>query len=315
VGASAAATVTAEAPPGVPSGLICSAGAAECNIEYVSGGRSRHQVLDVFYAHRNAARRRPAIVFVHSGGWWGGDKTNMAASGLNAPLLAAGQGWVAFNIDYRLAPDPSAGLAGDTRRPYADQLADVTAAVLWVKAHAARYSIDPGRIALVGASAGGQLALLAGLTHAGRTDAARVHALVSWAGPTDLLTLASEHACGLVVGKGCGTAESTPVGEMVQSYEGNCTPVDCPNRYQSTSPVDHASGAAPPVLQIQGVADNTVPVEQANELDGALRANGATSQVAGCVVVDLAGWILPCNHFTLYAAVWQPTAAFLHQHL
>jgi acetyl esterase/lipase len=56
----------------------CSYGASECDVPYVGGARTR-RTLDVSYARgaESAASSRPAVLFVHGGGWWGGDKTDL----------------------------------------------------------------------------------------------------------------------------------------------------------------------------------------------------------------------------------------------
>src|SRR5579875_841849 len=88
----------------------------------------------------------PAIVIVHGGGWIAGDReTNVEP--LFQPLSNAGFAW--FTISYRLAKDASV---------FGAAVEDVEQAVLYVREHAAEYNIDPDRIALIGESAGAQLA-------------------------------------------------------------------------------------------------------------------------------------------------------------
>jgi acetyl esterase len=93
--------------------------------------------------------RRPAVVVVHGGGGIQGGRGDEAPW---AEWLAE-EGYVAFSIDYRLGFSSSLDATGD-----------VKCAVGWVKENAARYGVDPGRIALMGHSDGGRLALLAAYT-------------------------------------------------------------------------------------------------------------------------------------------------------
>jgi acetyl esterase len=93
--------------------------------------------------------RRPAVVLVHGGGGIQGGRGDEAPW---AEWLAE-EGYVAFSIDYRLGFSSSLDATGD-----------VKCAVGWVKENAARYGVDPGRIALMGHSDGGRLALLAAYT-------------------------------------------------------------------------------------------------------------------------------------------------------
>jgi acetyl esterase/lipase len=90
-----------------------------------------------------------ALVDVHGGAWSRGDHTTGAR---HARALAA-SGLVVVSPDFRQGPE--------NRHPAAS--ADVAAAVRWTRAHAGRLGVAPERIGLLGASSGGQLALLAGL--------------------------------------------------------------------------------------------------------------------------------------------------------
>ncbi len=115
----------------------------------------------------------PAAIIVHGGGWVRGDR-RIDVAPLFKPLSEAGIAW--FSISYRLASDPlHFGVAID----------DVTAAIRFVKDHAAEYRIDPDRMALIGESAGGQLAGMAASTSA-------VRAVVLLYAPTDLVVAAQQ---------------------------------------------------------------------------------------------------------------------------
>src|SRR5579875_731716 len=98
-----------------------------------------------------SAEKTPAAIIVHGGGWVRGDR-RLDVEPLFKPLNEAGFAW--FSISYRLATDVTQfGVAID----------DVETAVRYVKSHAAEYNVDPDRIALIGESAGGQLAAMAAL--------------------------------------------------------------------------------------------------------------------------------------------------------
>ncbi|HEY6684676.1 MAG TPA: alpha/beta hydrolase [Propionibacteriaceae bacterium] len=99
--------------------------------------------------------RRPAVVTVHGGGGIFGSRSDEA---FWSEWLAE-EGYVVFNIDYRLG-DYRLGQPPRTL----DATGDVKCAVGWVKENAGRYGVDPDRIALMGRSSGGHLALLAAYT-------------------------------------------------------------------------------------------------------------------------------------------------------
>jgi pectinesterase len=133
---------------------------AVTDVTYVSRshGNLRHDLkLDLYLPTASGRSSRPAIVFVHGGGWRTGVRANFAPMAIRM----AERGYVAATISYRLSPEA----------PYPAAVIDAKAAVRWVRAHAADYGIDPGRIAIAGGSAGGQIAALTGVTNGeGRFD-------------------------------------------------------------------------------------------------------------------------------------------------
>jgi len=87
----------------------------------------------------------PAVVNFHGGGWVSGD---VYQSEWWASSVAALAGVVVVSVEYRLAPE----------HPYPVPVEDCYAATVWVHAHAARLGVDPARLAVMGDSAGGNLA-------------------------------------------------------------------------------------------------------------------------------------------------------------
>lgn len=93
----------------------------------------------------------PALIMIHGGGWNSGDKS------LQVPMAQqiAARGYVTIPVEYRLIPEAV----------YPAGLHDIKTAVRWARANAAKYGIDPDRIAVSGCSAGAQLATLVGVTN------------------------------------------------------------------------------------------------------------------------------------------------------
>ena len=123
------------------------------NVEFARVG-GRHLRLDVTVpsAPVPAGRaRRPALMQIHGGGWVIGDKREQGLPLLNH---MAAQGWVGFNVNYRLSP----GVA------FPDHLIDLKRGLAWIKEHADEYGIDPDFVCVTGGSAGGHLTALMGLT-------------------------------------------------------------------------------------------------------------------------------------------------------
>ncbi|MDQ3147457.1 MAG: alpha/beta hydrolase [Actinomycetota bacterium] len=114
-------------------------------------GRSERLLLDLYQPDGDDQARRPAIVWVHGGGFTRGDKS---AQSSNATTFAK-RGYVTVSINYRLRSD-NIGLAIN------DAQHDAQAAVRWLRRYANRYRIDAGRIAIGGSSAGAITALYVG---------------------------------------------------------------------------------------------------------------------------------------------------------
>ena len=108
------------------------------------GPHERHR-LDVFRAADHSGEPRPVFLFVHGGGFFGGEKHRAGSPYYdNIMLWAARNGMVGVNITYRLAPD----------HPWPAGSDDVAAAVDWTLAHIGEHGGDPGRLFIGGTSAG-----------------------------------------------------------------------------------------------------------------------------------------------------------------
>lgn len=192
----------------------------------------------------------PAVIVVHGGAWVRGDrKTDVAP--LFAPLSDAGFAW--FSIDYRLMTDLTQfGTAVD----------DVESAIRFVKAHAAEFHIDAARIALIGESAGGQLAAMAALNDA---PDLKVRAVVALYAPTDLVSLAKNSA--VVPQWVRDNLKGSPFALLVSS------------RLEQLSPLEQVRPGMPPFLLIHGTADPLVPFEQSRAMCDRMTAVGASCEL------------------------------------
>jgi len=188
----------------------------------------------------------PAAVVVHGGGWVRGDR-RIDVAPLLPPLADAGIAW--FSISYRLVSDPlQFGAAID----------DVVAAVRFVRDHAAEYRVDPDRIALVGESAGGQLAAMAAF-------AVPVKAVVALYAPTDLT----------------GLLDSTELipSQIRDRFKGTPLEVLLRGRLKQLSPIANVRPDMPPFLLIHGTADPLVPFDQSRAMCEKMTAVGASCEL------------------------------------
>src|ERR1700733_9345065 len=183
----------------------------------------------------------PVVVYVHGGGWQRGSRRDPP------PLLdadfydqIAGRGLAVAAIDYR--PRGEA--------PVPAPLADVRAAVGWVRDHAASYGLDAERVFLWGDSAGGHLALLAAPTGAALTGAAGQAAGGRFPGPALPGRPADVAEAGGVPDPGPDSREARLLGAPASSV---------PDLARQASPVTHARAAAPPILLLHGTAADLAP--------------------------------------------------------
>ncbi|KAB2340014.1 alpha/beta hydrolase [Actinomadura rudentiformis] len=130
-------------------------------------GRHPRQKIDAYFYKRTW--KQPAILMIHGGYWYEGDKSNWA---MHARWFAD-RGYAVFSLNYRF----------NTQAPWPAQRSDVLAAINWIKSRAATYTLNPSRIVLLGTSAGGHLATNTGTYGDGRKTVKAVAALSPAASP------------------------------------------------------------------------------------------------------------------------------------
>jgi acetyl esterase/lipase len=213
---------------------------------------------------------RPGLVFVHGGNWVGGDPRHNGTFGDWPGQLAAlaARGYVVASVDYRLS--------GEAHFPAA--LQDVKSAIRWLRGHAEEFNLDQTRIAIWGASAGGQLASLAGVSCGvtaleppsdakDKPPSDCVQAVIDWYGIIDFETMWAD------LGK------PAPDKSIEGDYLG-CEPALCPTGIaRNASPLAYVEAMSPPFLIQQGADDVTVSPKQSQALYDALRAKGVPAEL------------------------------------
>ena len=196
---------------------------------------------------------RPGVVLIHGGGWTKGNRGQMRSI---ARQLAK-DGFVAFSVSYRLAPE----------HPFPAAVHDVKNAVRWLRANADQYGVSPEQIVTFGYSAGAHLAVLAALTgpedglegDASLPDvSSRVQAAVGGGTPTDLTLFSDNRSTNAFIGG--------PKAEH-------------PETYRAASPVQYVSAGDPPVFLYHGRADAVVRFEHAEVLAQTLEQQGVPVQL------------------------------------
>ena len=259
---------------GVPASLLDSGVTVHHGVEFAAVEGYRPLLLDLYVPTVEAASGA-AIVYLHGGGWAVGSRRRFGrafAPWSPTPLdLLAQAGFVVATVDYRLSGEAC----------FPAQLHDVKAAIRWVRGNAERLGVDVGRVMSWGESAGGHLAMLAGLT-GGRPElegdvgdfvdkSSAVAGVVDWYGPMNLLSIGAQHAPG---GEkrpdDAGSWESSMVGAPLQSE---------PARTREASPISYVHAAAPPIQIHHGTVDTQVPCAQSTEFVDALRAAGGSADL------------------------------------
>jgi len=218
----------------------------------------------------------PVILVVHGGGWCLFDRKTTGA----IPPIFARAGYVAVNIDYRLAP----------LHMYPAACEDLLTALTWIKEHIAEYGGDPARIGGIGFSAGGHLLGLLAMQ-----QSASFAGIVSWGGPMDM-----RHEPVTASGRG-----------FVLGFLGACQHDD-PALYAGASPINYVTPLAPPFLFIHGELDEAVPTHQSFQMAEALQQAGVDAEV---MLLPGAGHTPESPQLPVMQAAWERILAFCHTHL
>jgi acetyl esterase/lipase len=210
-------------------------------------------LLDVYEPANGEQGLRPALLVIHGGGWQTGDKSEYP----ELSYYLAARGWTVFSLNYRLLPDYGF--------PYATE--DVQCALAFINQNGQNYGADLSRLAVLGRSAGGTMALTAAYMPGPIASAANcgplpaIKGVVNYYGETDMVSW--HNADG-------GASLAVP-------YLGG-TPEQKPDNYRLASPMTYVNRSLPPTLIVHGDQDSIVKIGQALKLIPRLKET--SSQVA-----------------------------------
>ncbi len=230
------------------------------NVAYAT--QSQAQKLDIFLPATGSGPF-PVIIAIHGGAFMMGDKADGQETAMKEGL---NRGYAVASINYRLS--------GEAIWPA--QVYDVKAAIRWLKANAAQYSLNSNKVVVWGGSAGGHLAAIAGTSadvaaledmsmgNSGQTS--RVQAVVDWFGPINFLTMDAQFTVSGVAGEVHNVAtspESRLMGQVITAI---------PEKINAANPETYITSDDPPFFIQHGTADTNIPTQQSIDFAARLQA-------------------------------------------
>lgn len=245
--------------PALPKGFT-----AEYDVKYVPDG-DEAQVLDIYFPETASDKPLPLLVWIHGGGWSAGTKAGM-------PYLSQlPRGYIAASIEYRFSQ----------KALFPAQIQDCQAAIRFLRANAKKYSIDPSKVGVGGASAGGHLAALVGTSGGqkvfpkigGNEDQSdQVQAVCDIFGPTNFWTVIKQAEDDKNVKNIFKWNNGDPYSKLIGGKLG-----EDKDRCEAVSPVKYVTKDSPPFLILHGDHDTLVPYAQSVELQELLTKAGVES--------------------------------------
>ena len=249
-------------------------------VEDVSYGHKSGVALtmDVYTPKKNA--NGAAIVIAMSGGWVSGRDAMMP---LYRPFIAeyVKRGYTTFAVYHGSQPQFTVP----------DAVADINRSVRFIRSHAKDYAIDPERIGISGASAGGHLSLMQG-TAGDKGDpkardpinhtSSRVQAVACFYPPTDFLNYGGK---GKIAFADDGVLLFFRSAVDVRAMDGKTHRLERLSEakqlemVKQISPISHITADTPPTLIVHGDADKLVPIQQAESFVQKLKEAGVTAQL------------------------------------
>lgn len=224
-------------------------------------------LLDVYRPEVASRDRLPVVLYTFGGGWILGNRHQVGSYGF---IRLVDHGYAVVAAQYRHS----------TSAIFPAQIHDVKAALRWIRLNADDQGFDPDRVAILGPSAGGHLAALAGTAGDVRSldgeladraasetrPSSRVQAVVDFFGPTDLIVYRDQH-------RENGIGDTQSLDWFLDPFVGGSIEAN-PDRARMASPIAYVTPDDPPFLIIHGTADEIVPYQQSQMLAAALEHDG-----------------------------------------
>lgn len=218
----------------------------------VSYGPDPLQNMDIYLPAGRRSDSTKVMVMIHGGAWVSGDKADFAAA--IDTLKNRLPDYALFNINYRLS--------NGTTNTFPTQEKDVQAAVRYIFGKASDYQVS-NKFVLLGASAGGHLAMLQGYKD---SFPVRPRAIVSFFGPSDLVDMYLNPVGG------------NPLLTIALSQAIGKTLIQDPLLYFNSSPINFIRPTSAPTILLHGGTDPLVNPSQSAAVSTRLTLFGVTNQ-------------------------------------
>ncbi|MBN8867926.1 MAG: alpha/beta hydrolase [Solirubrobacterales bacterium] len=214
------------------------------NIKYMKAlGKKGENLLDVYAPRKLPDHKLPVLFWIHSGGWYQGNKTDEARA---KAIKFVRSGFVFVAVNYRLSPKPTNRYSFDSDRVmFPDYVKDAAKGLGWVNRNIRDYGGNPKKIVLSGHSAGGQIAALLA------TDP--IYILEEKLYPDQIKGVISLDSVALDLSAEANPKNSGEVARYHRMYwNAFGTPAENrqQNRWKAATPMDHADPSDPPFLFI-----------------------------------------------------------------
>jgi acetyl esterase/lipase len=236
------------------------------DITYATAGKDKLQLDLVLPAGPGP---HPVVLCFHGGAWTAGSRKELTTPTIVIPGVTpsgnrevgvlenlARRGYAAATVSYRLAP----------KSKFPAQIEDAKTAVRFLRANAKKYDLDPDRVAAMGISSGGHLALLLGTTDSSAgfdgteypEQSSKVQCVIDFFGPADMTLYAESQ----------GLKESILTSLLGKECQ---TDSKCITR---ASPLEYVSKTSAPTLFIHGTMDFVVPIVHSEKMFKKMQAAG-----------------------------------------
>jgi acetyl esterase/lipase len=229
------------------------------DVSYADNDNPRQQVDIYLPKDASAGEPLPVVLFIHGGGWSGGDRKGYMAP---ASTLAFGGKYAAISVGYRMSSEAK----------WPAQIHDCKAAVRWVRAHAKELNIDPNKIGATGSSAGGHLVTMLGLTGGNKElegslgkhtdESSAVTCVINFCGPSDMAAPLMQGEAAKVDDPAVSGLVGGPLKEKADAVK-------------QASPLTWVSKNAAPIMTVHGMKDARVHYSNATKLEAAMKQAGA----------------------------------------